>query len=117
MLFRSGIIIYGILIEGIFIWFLQDKLIFTVSLFLGIITAEIMAIHMAWSLNMAFELDEGSATKQMQKYSMLRYGILVVLLGVILLLDIGNPVIVVVGVLGLKASAYSSPLTHISVRR
>ena len=98
-------------------WFLQDKLIFTVSLFLGIITAEIMAIHMAWSLNMAFELDEGSATKQMQKYSMLRYGILVVLLGVILLLDIGNPVIVVVGVLGLKVSAYLSPFTHKLIRR
>ena len=112
-----GILLYGIVVFFIAVWFVANPLDFSMGLIVGVVAALIMAYNMAWSLNISCELDESSATKQMQKYSMLRYGMLICLLGIVLIIDFGDPVALVIGTLGLKVSAYISPFTHKLIRR
>lgn len=112
-----GILIYGMLAELIGVWFVSDRFGYSLGLLLGVAAAEGMAFHMAWSLNKTYELDEGAATKQMQKYSTLRYGVLIVFFGILMLTKVANPLSAFLGVLGLKVSAYLAPFTHKIFRR
>lgn len=106
-----GIFIYGILCEMIGIFMVSDELIYTMSLGIGILTAQAMAFHMAWTLNTALDMG-GGAEKIMRKHNLLRYGALILLFGVILITKTINPLFVFLGVMGLKVGAYIQPFTH-----
>ncbi|MGN0133039.1 MAG: ATP synthase subunit I [Lachnospiraceae bacterium] len=112
-----GILAFGFLAEIIPIWFVDDKTGYTVGLLAGIATALFAAWHMAWTLDKAFGLDEGTATKQMQKNSALRYGVQLIVLGVLMITGIGNPLSAILGMIGLKVSAYLAPFTDKLFRR
>jgi heme O synthase-like polyprenyltransferase len=112
-----GILLFGILAEVLPIWFIQDKAGYTIGLILGVMTAVFAAWHMAWSMDKAFDYDEGTATKQLQKSSTLRYGVQLIVLGVLLVTGVGNPIAAVLGMWSLKVAAYLAPFTHKLIRR
>ena len=111
------IVVAGILLEMIFIWFVKDKAGFTLGLFIGVILAVVMALHMAYTLDAAINLGEGGATKVMQKHNLLRYGVVVLVCGVVMVTKIANPLAVFLGIMTLKVAAYFEPFTHKLFRR
>lgn len=112
-----GILIFGLLSELLPIWFVHDKAGYTVGLLAGVASALFCAWHMAWTLDRTFGQDEGTATKQMQKNSALRYGVRLIVLGVLIMTGIGNPLSAILGMMGLKVSAYLAPFTDKLFRR
>lgn len=113
----AGILIFGALAEIIPVWFVNDKAGYTIGLLIGIVTAMFVAWHMAWSLNRAFEFDEGTATKRLQKNSALRYGVQLIVLGLLIITEAGNPLSAFLGMWSLKVAAYTAPFTHKLFRR
>lgn len=106
-----GILFYGILVEVIGVWIVQDKVYFTIGLWFGIILAFGAAIHMWWGLNRALDLGDG-AGKYALSQNMIRYGVIVVAFAALCIMDFGNPLAAFAGIMGLKAGAYLQPFTH-----
>ena len=112
-----GILLYGVVCEAVGLIFVKDRLFYSIGLLIGILCAMGMAVHMAWSLNMALDLGESGAVKKMQLHNLLRYGIVVVVVFALWLSGIGNPVVAFLGIMGLKVAAYLQPFTHKLFRR
>ena len=112
-----GILLYGVVCEAVGLIFVKDRLFYSIGLLIGILCAMGMAVHMAWSLNMAMDLGESGAVKKMQLHNLLRYGIVVVVIFALWLSGIGNPVVAFLGIMGLKVAAYLQPFTHKLFRR
>lgn len=113
----AGILIFGALAELVPVWFVNDKAGYTIGLLIGIVTAMFVAWHMAWSLDRAFDLDEGTATKRLQKNSAVRYGVQLIVLGILIITEVGNPLSAFLGMWSLKVAAYTAPFTHKLFRR
>jgi hypothetical protein len=104
-----GILLYGVLLQAIGVWLVEDKLRYSTGLWIGIACALFMAIHMAISIEDAVSLDEDGAKKKTIASAMLRY---FVVLGVFVLtfyFNLGMVLPAFLGVLGLKISAYLQP--------
>ena len=112
-----GILLYGVVCEAVGLIFVKDRLFYSIGLLIGILCAMGMAVHMAWSLNMALDLGESGAVKKMQLHNLLRYGIVVVVIFALWLSGIGHPVVAFLGIMGLKVAAYLQPFTHKLFRR
>lgn len=112
-----GILIFGAIAELIPVWFVNDKAGYTIGLLIGIVTAIFVAWQMAWSLDKAFDYDEETATKRLQKNSALRYGVQLVVLGILMITGLGNPLSAFLGMWSLKVAAYAAPITHKLFRR
>lgn len=111
------ILIYGVLCELIGVWFVERRVFYSIGLFAGVLCAMLMAIHMAWSLNIALDLGEEGCVKKMQTHNLLRYGVVVLIFGILLVTGLGNPLSAFLGVMGLKVAAYAVPFTHKIFRR
>lgn len=112
-----GIVAFGIAAELLPIWFVEDKTGYSIGLFIGVISALFSAWHMAYILGRAIDYDEAAATKQMQKGTALRYGIQLILIGILGVTGIGSPIAAFIGMFTLKVSAYAAPFTHKILRR
>lgn len=112
-----GILIYGVLCEVIGMFFVKNRLYYSIGLAIGIICAMAMAIHMAWSLNIALDLGEEGAVSKMKMHNLIRYGVLVVIFGLLMVSNVGNPLVAFLGIMGLKVAAYIQPFTHKLFRR
>lgn len=112
-----GIVLYGILCEVIGLFLVEDKWFYSVGLITGILCACFMAVHMAWSLNMALDLGEDGAVKKSTVHNILRYGIVAAVLFLLLFSKAGNPIVAFLGITGLKVAAYIQPFTHKFFRR
>lgn len=112
-----GILVFGIFAELLPVWFLERKLYYSIGLLIGLFVAALSAWHMAYSIDNAVGYDEGTATKQMQKGSSLRYGFWLITLGVLIIFDFASPIAAFVGMISLKVSAYLAPFTHKLFRR
>lgn len=106
------ILLSGIFLEFVFIWFVKDKPGFSFGLLIGILLAALMALHMAYTLDAAMNLGEEGAVKVMQKHNLLRYGVVVLVCGVVMVTEIANPLAVFLGIMTLKVAAYLEPFTH-----
>lgn len=108
-----GILIYGVLVEVIGVWIVEDKLGYTVGLAIGVAIACGLAINIAIVIRDAIEIyGEERAKQKIIGKSLLRYAVVVVVFFAMLKWEIGNPIIAFVGVMGLKVSAYLQPLAH-----
>ena len=75
-----GIILYGLLVQFIGMWFVQDKLYYTIGLWYGITIAVAMAIHLAVVIYDSVTLyDEDRAKKMSVIKSVTRYAVVVIL--------------------------------------
>ena len=108
-----GIIIYGILLQFAGVWFVNDKLGYSVGLWIGIGCALFMAIHMAISIEDAVSIGtEDGAKKKTIASAMFRYVIVLLVLVVMCYVKLGMILPAFFGVLGLKISAYVQPLFY-----
>lgn len=106
----SGIFLFGVLCELIGIFLVNDLKDYSIGLWIGVLTAIFMAFHMAFSLNTVVERDAKGAQTQATRHNIIRYFIVVVILGILMVTQWGNPLAAFLGVMGLKVSAYIQPL-------
>ncbi len=106
-----GILIYGALVELIGVWFVNDKLRYTTGLLIGIACAVGMAIHIAMIIEESVRIGEGHE-KYLSFKSVMRYLVLCAVMIAMMYFKLGNMITAVIGVLGLKVSAYAQPLLY-----
>lgn len=108
-----GIVCYGIIVELIGVWFVKDKLKYSSGLWIGIVLAMGMAIHMAVVIEKAVTLyGENGAKSKVILQSILRYIVIVVVFFLVMKIQLGNILMVFIGIMGLKAAAYLQPFIH-----
>ena len=90
--------------------------IFDIKYLLGFITGVCMScgmvVHMAVFIEQALRMGEFGAEKHIKKGTAIRYGVLIVLFSIIGITKVVDIIAAMVGVMALKVSAYSQPLTH-----
>lgn len=106
-----GILIYGVLVEIIGVWFVADKIRYTSGLFIGIACAIGMGIHLAIIIEESVRIGEGHE-KTLAIKSVLRYIVVCIVLFLMMLLNLGNLYTAIAGMLGLKVSAYAQPMLN-----
>lgn len=106
-----GILIWGVLIQLTGVWFVEDKLRYSVGLWFGIAVAIGMAINLAVVIYDSVSIgDAEHANRRIVAKSILRYAIVVILFFILGYFNLGNLFTAFLGVLGLKMSAYIQPL-------
>lgn len=108
-----GIAIYGIVIELVGVWFVEDKVRYSTGLLIGIAVAIGLAINIAQVIRDAVEIygADGARNRLIVK-SVLRYFAVVVVFFIMMKFNLGNLATAFIGVLGLKVSAYLQPFAH-----
>ncbi len=106
-----GIIIYGVLIELVGVWFVTDKVRYTTGLLIGIGCAIGMAIHIAMIIEESVRIGKGHE-KYLSFKSVMRYLVLCAIMFAMSFFKLGNMFTALIGVLGLKVSAYAQPLLY-----
>ena len=106
-----GIIVIGILCQLIGMWFVTDKLLYSIALWLGIVLALVTVAHMYRTLDRALDMG-ADATKAVTKANAIRYGCIVIVFGIVLATGVLNPLITFMGLMSLKVAAYIQPFTH-----
>ena len=109
----AGIVIYGLLVQFTGVWFVEDKIGYSIGLWYGIAIAIGMGINLATVIYDAVTFDgEGNANKRVAAKSMLRYIVVAVLFFILGYFEIGNLFTAFLGAMGLKFSAYMQPLLN-----
>ena len=106
-----GILAYGLLVELIGVWFVGDKIRYTTGLIIGIACAIGLAIHIAMIIEESVRIGEGHE-KLLSFKSVMRYLVLCVVMIVMSYFKLGNMFTAIIGILGLKVSAYAQPLLN-----
>ena len=107
----AGILIYGVIIQLVGVWFVEDKLGYSIGLWYGIAIAIGMGINMAYVIYDAVTFDgESNANNRVVVKSMLRYIVVVILFCILGFFGFGNIITAFIGAMGLKVSAYMQPL-------
>lgn len=113
-----GIILYGIAVELIGVWFVADKLRYTTGLLIGILLACGMAVNIAVVLQDSVDTYGAShAQAKIIAKSVLRYVVVVIVFFVMMKWNLGNLFTAFIGVLGLKVSAYLQPFIHKAIAK
>lgn len=112
-----SILLYGAAVELIGIWFVKDKIAYSIGVAFGIAVAVGMAIHLATVIFDSVTLmDRAHASRRIVAKSVLRYVVVVVLFVIFAYFRLGNLIAAFFGLLGLKIGAYLQPflekLTH-----
>lgn len=107
-----SVVLAGALFQGAGMWFVKEKWYFTAGLWIGVLISVMMAVHMEYSIQNAVELPEEDAPGYFRKMYALRTGIVLVLFGCTVLLDLGNVVSLFLGLFALKIGAYLQPILH-----
>ena len=107
-----AILFFGVVCEVIGIFFVNNWILFTISLWIGVFLAGGMAFHMAWVLDYAFQFSGKSAQKIVTAHNMLRFAIVIIVFGIILVTNTLNPLYTFLGLMALKVGAYLQPFTH-----
>lgn len=107
------IFIYGLVVQFIGVWFVEDKLLYSTGLWFGIAIAMGMAVNMAVViLDTVDNVIEKRARLRSSIFSVIRYIVIIVLFSIVAYFRLGNVVTMFLGVMGLKAAAYFWPFTH-----
>ena len=105
-----GILVYGLLVQLIGVWFVDRKWQYTIGLWYGLASAIGMSIHMAVVIYDAVTIDGPKAKPRSTAKSMLRYIIVAALFALMGFFQFGNVSMAFIGVMGLKISAYLQPV-------
>lgn len=107
-----GIVCFGAVCQAVGVFLAHDRLAFAASLWVGIIAAAGMAVHMNHTINKALAYDEGTAEKVARSSYFLRYGCAMILLGAVAVTGVTNLIVTFLGIMGLKIGAYLQPFIH-----
>jgi uncharacterized membrane protein YiaA len=107
----AGILVYGVVVQLVGVWFVSDKLSYSIGLWFGIAVAVGLAINIATVIFDAVTMDTGdkNANRRIIAKSVLRYVVVVILFFILGYFKLGNLFTALLGVLGLKVSAYLQP--------
>ena len=112
------ILLYGLVIELAGVWFVEDKMKYSIGLWYGVAIAVGLAINLAMVIFDAVTMgDSEHANRRIIAKSILRYVVVVVLFFILGYFNLGNLITAFLGVLGLKISAYAQPLLTKVVNR
>jgi len=106
-----GILFTGLLCQFIGMWFADNKVLYSVALWIGIVLGLITVVHMYRTLDRALDLGAG-AQKVVTTANLVRYGCVVIVFLIVLLTDVLNPLITFMGLMSVKVAAYLQPFTH-----
>lgn len=106
-----GILFGGAVCQLVGMWPASHKGLYALSLWLGILLALLGTWHMYRTLDRALDLGDGAA-RVMVTGGLLRYAVLCIILGIIMITDVLNPLIVFLGYMMMKVAAYLQPFTH-----
>ncbi|MCR4695456.1 MAG: hypothetical protein K5773_09070 [Pseudobutyrivibrio sp.] len=106
-----GILIYGLLVEAVGVWFVSEKFLYTTGLFIGIACAIFMAIHISMIIEESIRIGKGHE-KWLSFKSVMRYLIVCAVMVLMTWLKLGNMFTALIGIFGLKVSAYAQPLLY-----
>ncbi len=106
-----GILFTGLVFQFVGMWFAEDKFLYTVALWIGIVLALITVVHMYRTLDRALDLGAG-AQKAVTVANMIRYAVVVIVFLIVLMTKVLNPLITFLGIMSLKVAAYLQPFTH-----
>lgn len=107
----ATIIGYGFVLQFTGMWFVNDKLSYSIGLWYGIAVAVGIAINIAAVLWDAVSMGESkNANRRIIAKSVLRYAVVAILLIILGYFKFGNLFAAFLGILGLKVSAYLLPL-------
>ena len=107
-----GMIFLGIVCQIVGAFIVQDQVRYAASLWFGILTAAVSAYHLYRTLDRGLDYDEKTASKVIFKGYVTRYVAIVVILGIIMITEVLNPLIVFMGYMSLKVTALLQPITH-----
>ncbi len=110
----AGIILYGIVLQFTGMWFVSDKQQYTFGLWLGILLAVGMAVNMAIVILDAVDgMASTGRTVRTGFWSVLRYVVVVGVFAAVVYFNVpANPLVMFLGIMGLKVSAYLQPQLH-----
>ena len=106
-----GIVLYGIVFEIILLIF-SRKPAYSIGLWIGIVLAVAGSIHMWWSLDRSLEMAQKDGTVRVTTNNIIRYLVLVAVMALLVYTDFANPIFAFCGCMGMKVSAYISPLVR-----
>jgi len=112
----AGIIVFGLTAQILIVWFLTDKLGFSLGLLLGIIVAIGYTIHMWWSIGQYLYMGT-YAPGLARKHMAIRYMVVALVLGAAAMINQIEFLAVVLGVLGIKVGAFMQPLLRKVIKR
>jgi len=107
-----GIFLYFLVFEIIGLIFVPNRISYTLGLLVGCVTAGFLAWHMYDSLDTALDMGEEDAVKHSKKSSALRLLVMLVVALAGMKLSILSFPAVIIGILGLKISAFFQPYTN-----
>lgn len=112
------VLLYGLIVQFIGVWFVEDKLRYSTGLWIGIAVAVLMVINMAVVILDTVELmAEKRASRKNAIFSAIRYILVVAAFAVTGIFHLGNLITMFLGVMGLKVAAYLQPFTHKFITR
>ena len=106
-----GILFWGMICLVVGIFFVEEPILYILSLALGVLLALITAYHMYRTLDRALELG-ADAAKAVTSANLIRYACIVIVFILVWLSDVLNPLFTFLGLMTLKAAAYMQPMTH-----
>lgn len=107
----AGILLYAVVIQLTGVWFVRDKLGYSVGLWFGAAVAVGLAVNIATVILDSVTLEAGRrAAMRIIVKSVLRYLVVAALFLLFGYLKLGNLLTAFLGVFGLKISAYLQPL-------
>lgn len=107
-----GIILLGVVIQIVCIFVSKDYLYNAIGLWTGIAVACFMAVHMKRSIEDELDLGEEGAQKHARSAYATRTVVTLLIIGIVIYFNLGNPITVVIGIFPLKLSAYLQPQIH-----
>lgn len=108
----AGIVLYEVIAQIVALIIGRDLIHVALGIWIGAAVALGMMLHMKRSIEDSLDLGEQGAESHMKKTYALRWAVVTVVLGASLYFDLANPIALLVGVMGLKVSAYLQPSMH-----
>lgn len=108
----TGILLLGIILQAAGMFLVKDWILYTESLWFGILLSLTSTVHMYRYLDRALDFDEKTATKMIFQGYLIRYVMLAVILAVIAVTGVLNFLVVLMAYMSLKVTALIQPITH-----
>lgn len=108
---HTGMLFVGIVCQIAGACIVQDQIRYASGLWFGILFAAVSCIHMGRTLDRALAAG-ADAQKLITRGYVLRYVSVVLIMVIIAVTDVMNPLVVFMGYMSLKVTAYLQPLTH-----
>lgn len=108
---HTGMVFTGLVCQVVGAFIVQNQLRYAQSLWFGVLFAVINSIHMGRTLDRALA-DSANTQKIIVRGYAFRYLFLICIMVIIAATDVMNPLIVFLGYMSLKVTAYLQPITH-----